>query len=1004
MLDSLTHIAHRSTYIGSHPGLAAPVRWLSISVLSAIVFISLCATASARAVESVSVTPNITLQSSPADLDSLPNSTVPLTVSVSNPSATLSTTGSIGYTGDLFTNSVVKAWWAAIEYRGSGSTWIPLAGSSQAASGYTMSQSAPISSGLSATATPNPTYGVTYPSTGGRVVGTQVSGLFSASWDLSLSTEQTAAKILQLLSSSQTSEIRLRTRIEVARTGLFGIQSKDSATTLSTFTQLLRSQSATATNLRLTVSGPGFTQQYGSPGVSALASMPAGASTSVAATVPMPAIAAKGASESDAAYLARLHAAAEQSISATTTAQFSATGVATPWWLWPDELNPPATVGPGRTISPPSANSSVGLQLPIVELSKTGPEQVSPGGSAAYTITARNVGDGTASAQASDQVDGQSSASISGIGSILPGAEASGTHNFTVPADFQQDSIHDRASVSWADARSNTYGPVSADYTSTVLRDTTPPVPPTLSVVPSSLTSLTDARFEFVGEAGGTFRCSIDGAAQAVCASPAIYTSLSDGPRTFSVLQVDDAGNVGSSVTYAWTIDSVPPNAPTLVGVPAELTSENSAEIQFSGEPGGIFECKLDSAAYAPCSSPVNFANLADGAHTFNARQTDAAGNVGAVAGATWTVDRMAPAAPTLNATPATRTRDADAGFGFAGEPGGRFECSRDAASFASCTNPVSYLGLAEGEHVFKVRQIDGADNVGAAAEYTWTIDQTAPAAPTLDSTPAAQTQANTAEFTFSGEADGSFECSFGSAEFEECSSPVSYATESEGPYVFKVRQLDDVGNAGSVATYAWAVDRTPPVAPELSGAPAGLTSNTSATITFAGEEGGTFECSLDAGVWQPCTSPRELTSLADGNHSIAVRQVDLAGNTGESSVASWSVDHTPPGAPTITAKPETPTPATYADFEFDGESGGAFECSLDDEPFGTCESPVTFEDLEEGTHIFKVRQLDELGNESDAATYEWTIDFEAFQCVEPNGTSKTITSLKPSSGNGADA
>ncbi|MBI2692177.1 MAG: hypothetical protein HYX29_09585 [Solirubrobacterales bacterium] len=980
------------------------MRWVLIYVLAALIAVALSATASARTIDSVAVTPNVKVQSSVANPTSLPNSAVPLTLAVSNPNATLSTNGSIGYTGALFTNSVVKAWWVAVEYRGSGPTWIPLAGAGEAASGYSLTQPAPISVGLSAITTPSPTYGVTYPSSGGSVVGTQIAGLFSANWNLNLATEQAAAKILQLLSSSQTSEIRLRTRIEVAQTGLFGIQTRDSATTSSVFTQLLRSQSATATNLRLTVAGGGFSHLLASPAIPALASMPAGASASIATTVPIPAIAPKGASEADAAYLARLQVATAQSVTATTTAQFSAGGEARPWWLWPDELNPPATVGPGRTISAPSTASTVGLQVPVVELRKSGPARVAPGNSATYTITAKNVGDATATARASDQVDGQPSAAVSGIGQLLPGAESSGTHSFAIPANFQQDSIHDRASVSWADLRANTYGPVSADFTSTILRDTTPPSAPTLSLVPAALTSSTDARFEFNGEAGGTYRCSLDGAPQSVCASPASSTALGEGSHTFSVLQVDDAGNAGSSVAYAWTVDSVGPNAPALSGVPAALTSRNSASIVFSGEPGGMFYCRLDAAPFAPCSSPVNFANLPDGPHDLRVRQTDAAGNGGAVAEATWTVDSTAPAVPTVDVTPDLRTRDADAGFGFAGEPGGRFECSRDGAPYASCANPVSYLGLAEGEHIFRVRQIDGADNVGAASEYTWSIDQSAPGAPTLDATPAAHTQANTAEFTFSGEADGSFECSLGSEEFAACTSPVSYPTASEGAYIFEVRQLDDVGNTGSVTTYVWTIDRTPPAAPQLSGAPTGVTNSTGATIIFSGGEAGTFECNLDANLWQSCASPKELTSLADGDHSIAVRQIDAAGNLGDPASASWSVDRTPPDPPTITEKPSSTWPATYADFGFEGEPGSRFECSLDAEPFAPCESPITFEDLEEGSHIFKVRQLDDLGNASVPASYEWTIDFEANQCVAPNSRSKTITSLESLPGTGAAA
>jgi acid phosphatase type 7 len=86
--------------------------------------------------------------------------------------------------------------------------------------------------------------------------------------------------------------------------------------------------------------------------------------------------------------------------------------------------------------------------------------------------------------------------------------------------------------------------------------------------------------------------------------------------------------------------DTTPPES-TIVSGPSGTVSSASASFTFSSsEANSTFECRLDGGAYGSCTSPMSYAKLSDGSHTFEVRATDAAGNTEATpASRTWMVD-----------------------------------------------------------------------------------------------------------------------------------------------------------------------------------------------------------------------------------------------------------------------------------------------------------------------------------------------------------------------------
>jgi hypothetical protein len=160
------------------------------------------------------------------------------------------------------------------------------------------------------------------------------------------------------------------------------------------------------------------------------------------------------------------------------------------------------------------------------------------------------------------------------------------------------------------------------------LPDQTPPET-SINSGPTGTLSISSASFAFTSsEPNSTVECSLDGEAFALCSSPKSYVNLSDGSHTFQVRARDAAGSTDATPAFrTWTVDTAAPHT-TIHSGPSGPTNEDNVTFTFSSEDGATFECSLDGAAYAACTSPKTYTNLSDGHHTFDVTATDRAGNV----------------------------------------------------------------------------------------------------------------------------------------------------------------------------------------------------------------------------------------------------------------------------------------------------------------------------------------------------------------------------------------
>ena len=528
------------------------------------------------------------------------------------------------------------------------------------------------------------------------------------------------------------------------------------------------------------------------------------------------------------------------------------------------------------------------------------------------------------------------------------------------------------------DAAGNTDGS-PASYVWVV--DTTAP-DTTITVAPASSTSSTSASFAFTASEGGaTFECRLDGGTWAACASPASYGGLPEGAHLFEVRAVDGIGNADATpATHAWTVDVTAPQT-TIAARPADPTNATTASFAFTASEGGsTFECRLDGGAWTACTSPEIVTGLAEGAHVFEVRATDRAGNTDATpATAGWVVDTSSPETA-ITSAPADPTTATAASFSFTStESGSTFECRLDAGAWTSCTAPTAFAGLAEGPHTFAVRAIDPAGNSDPApATFSWAVDLTAPET-TITAAPADPSRFTTASFAFAAdEAASTFECRLDAGPWAVCTSPTTLSGLSAGSHTLAVRAADAAGNVDpSPAAYSWVVDLAPPET-AITSAPADPTNATSASFSFAsGESGSTFECRLDGGAWAPCASPAAFGGLAEGLHGFEVRASDAAGNVDATPAAhAWTIDTTPPAAPAIESPAEASTNATgTVTLSGSAEPGAVVEVFEGATALGTATTTSggawsrTLTGVADGSHTYTATARDAAGNTSSAST-----------------------------------
>ncbi len=217
---------------------------------------------------------------------------------------------------------------------------------------------------------------------------------------------------------------------------------------------------------------------------------------------------------------------------------------------------------------------------------------------------------------------------------------------------------------------------------------------------------------------------------------------------------------------YYFTVDTVRPDTSIDVA-PSDPSNEGIPTFEFSGTDAtsGVasFECRVDGVSWTACTSPTTFGSaFSDGAHTFEVRAIDSAGNVDVTPALhAWTVDATLPTI-SIDVQPPDPDTDQTPTFEFSGTDGGsgvdHFECQIDGGGWSTCTSPYTTGTLSYANHTFEVRSHDAAGNISnPVASYNWDIASkpVAPNSLTLSNPVSSPWDDTTPEITVGGVTSG---------------------------------------------------------------------------------------------------------------------------------------------------------------------------------------------------------------------------------------------------------
>jgi Zn-dependent metalloprotease len=496
--------------------------------------------------------------------------------------------------------------------------------------------------------------------------------------------------------------------------------------------------------------------------------------------------------------------------------------------------------------------------------------------------------------------------------------------------------------------------------------------------------------------------------------------TVANGSHSLLAKAYDAAGNIGVSAIVTFVVDTVAPSViPAVLGTRGTLAlSANATDnIGVTKVEYYVDGALKGSAVTSPYAFGLVSTALANGSHSLVAKAYDAAGNMGASATVSFTVDND-KTAPTVTAavsgssgTLAFRATATD-NLGVT-----KVEYYVNNALKGSATaSPYAFdfvsTALANGTYSLVAKAYDAAGNIGTSAAVAFSINNADKTAPTV----AAGIAGTGTTRTFTAAATDNVGVSRveyfvdGASKGSATVSPYSVAfdgrTVPNGSHSLVAKAYDAAGNVGVSAAVAFVVDTA---APSVVAAVAGTSGTLAFSATATDNLGVTRVEYYINGVLKgtATVSPYPFgfvsTALANGSYSLSAKAYDASGNVGTSAAVPFTINNPDTKAPTVTAAVAgSGSSRTFTATATDNLGVSRVEYFVDGASKGSAmvsPYPVAFDcsSQSSGSHSLVAKAYDAAGNVGTSAAVAFTVSnptATTLQETESNDTTATANAI----------